>query len=321
MAFFRARPFTLIGGTVLALSSLSAQAAIDIDMRYENLQLTVTDTAGNVAYPWLQATGDAQWAPLQYMLYQAPEDSSDTFLSNPLPVDDIPAVLSVSTPRANFEASVALNNDALTLVQHIDTEPYTEGLVGHAFSHMDTGISPQIFSPGILPEGVDPNTVPVFGGIALAPGSQATLTGTMSFTSTLTFADGLTDLSVYDAHASIDMFSVLLQIPEGLTMDDIMFVDAANSQLTNLNWTGELNGAQGHTDPVTGGDSISFTMTVTNTSDVRTWLVVGSGSNINLNHNFYAAAGAVPEPSTWALMGLGLVGISAVARRRQRARV
>ncbi|MEY4766738.1 MAG: hypothetical protein RI907_3411 [Pseudomonadota bacterium] len=42
-------------------------------------------------------------------------------------------------------------------------------------------------------------------------------------------------------------------------------------------------------------------------------------NNPSVPLNFKLSVGAVPEPGTWALMGLGLVGVGAVARRRQGA--
>lgn len=322
MSLLRARPSILIGGVVLALSSLSAHAAIEADMRYENLQLTVTDASGLVTYPLLQAAGDPAWDLRHYMLHRAPEASADSLLSSPLPADETPVELSASTPTAHFQAIVAQDNDTLTLTQRFSTDPYSAGqTMRDVYSHLDTGLAPTSFVANMISgEGVDPFEIPVFGGIALAPGSQATLTGTMSLDGRLTFPDELADLSVYDALIDVDMLSVLMQVPEGSTLNNAMDVDAANFQITELNWEGKLQGSLAQNTPVADSRIKSFSMTVTNTSDVSTWLVVSTESSLSLNFHVQAA-GNVPEPSTWALMGLGLVGISAVARRRQRARV
>ena len=66
-----------------------------------------------------------------------------------------------------------------------------------------------------------------------------------------------------------------------------------------------------------GWFSEQFTFTATGPSEVLQFLSVGSGAPPMALIDGVSLTGGVPEPATWAMMLLGLVGLGAVAHRRQ----
>jgi hypothetical protein len=70
---------------------------------------------------------------------------------------------------------------------------------------------------------------------------------------------------------------------------------------------------------VGGGDTRSFDLTITaNTAGVYDFSTFANGVDAKeLDHIVVGSVSGVPEPSTWALMSTGLIGLGGIARRRK----
>jgi PEP-CTERM motif len=183
----------------------------------------------------------------------------------------------------------------------------------------------EVFGPGFSGDGMEPWTWPMGQQFILSPQTQIVFEGTLDaqITSALNVT-GLADLTVAGVNATATASAVLFraQPKDGLDIwpnekamfeaydyqsaDDFIFL---NQYIDTT--TGEVLGKKS-ADQATH-KNFSFSLTNAETSAITATL------NLVTNATVSANGSVVPEPSTWALMGLGLLGMAGVARRHQPA--
>jgi fibronectin-binding autotransporter adhesin len=150
----------------------------------------------------------------------------------------------------------------------------------------------------------------IASGGTLNPGSGGV--GALSFTYALTLAAGST--TSFQIHSSNDFTSINLiggSVTYGgaLVFNLVNFSPAAGDQFTVFNMTGAT-------------ESENFSTVEVGSSYLTDVNGIWSGSNDGVTYQFSDATGrltvqAVPEPSTWALLALGVVGMLIAFRLRK----
>jgi hypothetical protein len=304
------------------LSALPAKAAsISASLSMSNLQLTLTDPDGqSTSYPEMAPTGDIKWQPSLILLLK---DANNTLLAQgaelPTPDADSPVVMTMTGPQelVSFSSTASTSTGINSSLQYDRTVSPTEGIVASTVSFSsEGGISNAVMRDSV--NGIaDFGNIPVTGGFWLSAHSTATLTSTFSGSVQLDNQDGAFDLN-QPASASGLGTSILLMIPDSYLIYNLDpgFFQVASAELS-LNLQAQTPG-QGPQQSFQEAQLLS--VSINNPLDVGQWVLVGS--SLQAYGNFTPTttpAPSIPEPGTWALMGLGLVGIAgASARRRQR---
>lgn len=313
----------------------SAHAALSVQGQASGITLVITEASGAQSiYPGMQPQGDALWHPA-LTLYES--QTADTLLSNaPLNTAGGSASLSTSLPFGQAQVSADIAGGQLTTSFSYVSPSYTSeqlALLQTATTNLELeglnvdlstvgAVAPALLgSPEALAQDILP---PTTGGIWLAPGAEARLSGTLSLSASVS-ADELQGQAAGPTmwtNVLADTTALMTLVADGGTL-------FGNAQLPpemepfaitehRLYWIGGFNGGA-DTAPQSSNVSETFSVSVTNTSDQGLWLLTSIGSGVSGLQRFYPAppTAAVPEPGTWALMGLGLVGIAAASARRR----
>jgi T5SS/PEP-CTERM-associated repeat protein/autotransporter-associated beta strand protein len=169
--------------------------------------------------------------------------------------------------------------------------------------------------------------ITVGSGVHLAPGNSP---GTLTFNSGLTLADGgfldfevqaATDVagSGYDTVVVTGGALDLSAVSAGGFTLKLISLNALGDpgNVSDFDFTNSYSWTVFSTDGITGFDANKFTLDLggfTNDLSIGNFVVAQSGNNVLLNFS------AVPEPSTWALLALGLATGTFAHWRRSRRR-
>jgi hypothetical protein len=317
------RPMQLATAALLLTSSL-AHAAISGTASLLDLQLTLSGPDGVTGtYPGLLPTGSSDWYPnLGLGVTQAGTTDPQVFTTS------LPDLESSSTSDlvhvgdrsdvAWVSAAAGPSGLSTTLQYSVPgAAPVVEGLDPTVF-RAEAGLFNSAGLTGDL------EADPVLGGFWLAANSTATVTGTVATKAAVDMSDAPgsegTGVSVY-----VTGNVVLWQAPDGGSLGLSAQTNEANRQIFEA--SSEL-----HYDPLTSTandtsveGSQTFSLSVSNSSASGQWVILMGDLMIDafltpvVVVDPSGGGSLIPEPDTWALMGLGLVGIAGVsARRRQR---
>lgn len=246
-------------------------------------------------------------------------------------VADVTVVPSVVTDDqsanpANLQGSI-VPSSAAPVVFEVITPPATLDAV--TFADMNSGLE----LTGKLHGNVTFDTpVIVDGDVILAPGNSP---GTMTFTAGLVLASGGSlNFEVQNATGSAGIGYDLVRISSGLLDITATSVSPFTIRVLSLNLTGTAGNAANFSSSngyswmlyegnsasgISGFDRDKFALDLsgfTNNMGASIFILT-QGTSVSGNPAIFLNFTAVPEPSTYALMALGL-GAAVIARRRRR---
>jgi len=308
-----------------------AHAATTATYEWTDLRLSITDADGKTAINQrFETTGDSNWQnTLSLMSRKSSSSSLDFAASVPQPS------LSSTTLSKNLGPAFGqvildtstTNNVTIQLTSLAETPLFGAnasqgyalgGALDSAFNYKYSISTGDFLEPSL-----------VRGGIWVQPGSTVTLSGTSTTSITLDagdfdWASGLTQGSLTSAgYVGFGLFPDGADVFEpGLDLADFVLLDGA--EILNLT-TIPQDKQTGLLVRDTRSNFVSGS--VTNKSAEGRWLQFHVEGVVFVDGRFGAGitpppgggGSLIPEPSTYALMGLGLVGM-ALAARRQRVR-
>lgn len=308
----------------LALSA-SAQASFNATTAVSNLRLTITDANGTVqSLPGgLMPSGEIGWQPVSGILVGPYVDDRTAWDSTTSPVSEgqAPSSQSLSWRDGTMSLTTSSSDLGLSLTTEFTSAPAT-------FFAPETGQARSFYSRvGWFPSvGFDAQTEeqatelaakPIQGGFWLAPGSSATLMADLVVDATWRLDDMLVDPNKVTGSASVDVVISMLKARPGDSLDSATLTSGNDVSQESFwfEYVDEARPAASFVKSTQTTDVLSITFE--NTSTEGQWLLPAVNTSIVWETIVAPVTGVVPEPGTWALFGLGLLGLSAAVRQQR----
>ncbi len=320
---------TLALGLASAVFVMSpvAHAATTASYQWTDLSLSITDADGNTTVNnGFVATGDSLWQNSLFLAHTTPEIANyDIFDATPLPtLQNTTLVRDLGVANAKVDLGVSASGlpSFSVALNSLPGVPLSSAGQSNPFSLVG-GFAPLFFQQYLQAADASLDETPVGGGIWLDAGSTVTLSGIATATVSLDTADfeKLAD----GAHHAISAFgSIVMGLsPDGAPILNYGPADEGLAEGPEVTLsTARLPAGGLFQDTRTSVVSASLT----NTSGSGQWLIVATSGVVDLTRVSSpiitpptGGGNLIPEPGTYALMGLGLVGV-ALAARRQHAR-
>jgi hypothetical protein len=226
------------------------------------------------------------------------------------------SVLAVAATVAASSASAAAVSQPVTATSaaitfdttYLTANNITIAALGSATVNTTTGI-------GTLPLGsvslASTATGPLTATFASGAGVSLTVTGSTGLKTTVKLTNFVFDVATSDLSANVTS-GILLNLPaQSLLTAGVVGGDFGGAQLNTVANSTATRSLNLYAANFTLSDSFKTLMTDNGLDPASFAFVASVVKNIKV--------GSVPEPSTYALMGLGLVGMAFVARRKQQA--
>lgn len=304
-----------------------AHAATTASYEWADLSLSITDANGNITFNnGFVTSGDSLWQNSLLLARTTPEIANYDFVDvTPLSTAQTATLareLGVANATVDFGVSSSGQSSFSVALNSLPGVPLAGSGQSNSFTLVG-GLAPLFFQQYLQVADDSLEATPIRGGIWLDAGSTVTLSGKATATVSLDTSDfeGLAD----GVHHAITAFGSIEMglIPDGEAVGNFGPSEEGIAQGPVLTLSTASSPGGGVLQDT---QSRFVSASVTNTSDAGQWLLIAPFGALDLARVSApiitpppANGGSlVPEPSTYALMGLGLVGV-AFAARRQRA--
>jgi hypothetical protein len=303
-----------------------AHAASTVTVQWSNLSLTITDANGHVtSHDDFLASGDSSSQNSLILAHGDPNLSNSNILDGARPMPSMRADAfgqAIGATRVGQALSISPSGQA-TLTTELSS---LAGLVlpsaGDKSEFLMTGgLAPAFFGQATTDPAFDFMHQPVHGGIWVAAGETVTLSGNSTSLVSLDTGDFATTQIPFSADILAGGAMLVGLARDGGSLSDATLSDPQGGSASKVIFDSSLSVHA----PLSDSLDEFISASLTNTSGEGRWLVLGVGGLIDValtsaSPSVTPPGGSlVPEPGTYALMGLGLVGV-ALAARRQRAR-
>ena len=304
-----------------------AHAATTATHQWADLGLSITDANGNTtANNGFASTGDSIWQSGFFLGYSASNIGDvDNYDMTPQPVlqnTTLVRDLGVASGQVTLSLNDSGKASITTELNSLPGVPLSSASSSDG-SSLAGGLAPVFFQRYLTSTDSSLDDTPVTGGIWLDAGSTATISGHSTAAVSLdpTDFEGLTE----SAFGQISAYGI---IDLGLISDGgLIGAGPEVSELTDgVSATVKFLAREPGNGPLQNTQTGFFSASITNDSGAGQWLIFDTIGVIDVVRGFApvitpppTGGNLIPEPSTYALMGLGLVGV-ALAARRQRAR-